>query len=31
VEIAPVKGNILTEFTMAKLIYKLIGFQTLKA
>ncbi len=31
VEIAPVKGNILTEFTMAKLVYKLIGFQTLKA
>jgi agmatinase len=31
VEIAPIKGNILTEFTMAKLVYKLIGFQTLKA
>jgi agmatinase len=31
VEIAPVKGNILTEFTMAKLVYKLIGFQTLKS
>ncbi len=30
VEIAPVKGNILTEYTMAKLIYKLIGYQTLK-
>lgn len=31
VEIAPVKGNILTEFTMAKLVYKLIGFQSLKS
>ncbi len=31
VEIAPVKNNILTEFTMAKLVYKLIGFQTLKS
>jgi agmatinase len=31
VEIAPIKGNILTEFTMAKLVYKLIGFQTLKS
>lgn len=30
VEIAPVKGSILTEYTMAKLVYKLIGFQTLK-
>lgn len=30
VEIAPVKGTILTEFTMAKLVYRLIGFQTLK-
>lgn len=30
VEIAPVKGNILTEYTMAKLVYKLIGYQTLK-
>ena len=30
VEIAPVKGNILTEFTMAKLVYRLIGFKTLK-
>ena len=31
VEIAPVKGNILTEYTMAKLVYKLIGYLTLKA
>jgi agmatinase len=30
VEIAPVKGNILTEYTMAKLVYKLIGYLTLK-
>jgi agmatinase len=30
VEIAPVKGNILTEYTIAKLVYKLIGYQTLK-
>lgn len=30
VEIAPVKHNILTEYTMAKLVYKLIGFNTLK-
>lgn len=30
VEIAPVKGNILSEYTMAKLVYKLIGYQTLK-
>jgi len=30
VEIALVKGNILTEYTMAKLVYKLIGYQTLK-
>ncbi len=29
VEIAPVKGNILSEYTMAKLVYKLIGYQTL--
>ena len=29
VEIAPVKGNILTEYTMAKLVYKLIGYLTL--
>ncbi len=26
VEIAPVKGNTLTEFTMAKLVYRLIGY-----
>jgi agmatinase len=31
VEIAPVKGNILTEYTMAKLVYKLIGYLTLKS
>jgi agmatinase len=30
VEIAPRKGDILTEYTMAKLVYKLIGFNTLK-
>jgi len=30
VEIAPVKGNILTEYTMAKLAYKLIGYQSIK-
>lgn len=30
VEIAPIKGNILTEYTMAKLVYKLIGYLTLK-
>ncbi len=30
VEIAPVKGNILSEYTMAKLVYKLIGYQTIK-
>ena len=30
VEIAPIKGNILTEFTMAKMVYKLIGYQTNK-
>ncbi len=30
VEIAPAKNNILTEYTMAKLIYKLIGYQSLK-
>jgi len=30
VEIAPIKGNILTEFTMAKLVYKLIGYQANK-
>jgi agmatinase len=30
VEIAPVKGNILTEYNMAKLVYKLIGYLTLK-
>jgi agmatinase len=29
VEIAPVKGNILTEYTMAKLIYKMIGYHTI--
>ncbi|MFN4082186.1 MAG: agmatinase [Bacteroidia bacterium] len=31
VECAPVKGSILTEYNMAKLVYKLIGFQTLKS
>lgn len=31
VEIAPAKGTILTEYTMAKLVYKLIGFLTLKS
>lgn len=30
VELAPVKNSILTEYNMAKLVYKLIGFQTLK-
>ncbi|MBC7381540.1 MAG: agmatinase [Bacteroidia bacterium] len=30
VEIAPMKGTILSEYTMAKLVYKLIGYQTLK-
>lgn len=30
VEIAPRKGDILTEYTMAKLVYKLIGFNSLK-
>ncbi len=30
VEIAPVKNNILSEYTMAKLVYKLIGYHTLK-
>lgn len=30
VEIAPVKGNILTEYTMAKLLYRLIGYLSLK-
>lgn len=29
VEIAPVKGNILTEYTMAKLAYKMIGYHTI--
>lgn len=29
VEIAPVKGNILSEYTMAKLVYRLIGYLTL--
>lgn len=29
VEIAPVKGNTLTEFTMAKLVYRLIGYISL--
>jgi agmatinase len=30
VEIAPKKGTILSEFTMAKLVYKLIGYISLK-
>lgn len=30
VEIAPVKGNILSEYTMAKLVYRLIGYMTLR-
>jgi agmatinase len=30
VEIAPVKGNTLSEYTMAKLVYRLIGYLTLK-
>lgn len=29
VEIAPVKGNTLSEYTMAKLVYRLIGYLTL--
>lgn len=30
VEIAPVKGSILSEYTMAKLVYRLIGYLSLK-
>lgn len=30
VEIAPAKGNILSEYTMAKLVYRLIGYLTLR-
>lgn len=30
VEIAPVKGNTLSEYTMAKLVYRLIGYLTLR-
>jgi agmatinase len=30
VEIAPIKGSILTEYTMAKLCYKLLGYLSLK-
>jgi agmatinase len=30
VEIAPTKGNILSEYTMAKLVYRLIGYLSLK-
>jgi agmatinase len=30
VEIAPVKGNILSEYTMAKLVYRLIGYLSLR-
>lgn len=30
VEIAPAKGSILSEYTMAKLVYKLIGYLSLK-
>lgn len=30
VEIAPVKGNILSEYTMAKLVYRLIGYISLR-
>ncbi|MFI5222360.1 MAG: arginase family protein, partial [Bacteroidia bacterium] len=30
VEIAPVKGSILSEYTLAKLVYRLIGYLTLK-
>jgi agmatinase len=31
VEIAPIKGSILSEYTMAKLIYRLIGYLSLKS